>query len=68
MESIGQLLTQTQNNMCTKIHCTNRWWLRSPGGDTDGAAYVYPDGSVDYYGGYVVSADSGVRPALWVKY
>ncbi|MDR1630757.1 MAG: DUF6273 domain-containing protein [Oscillospiraceae bacterium] len=39
-------------------------WLRSPtASDSNSAALLYTDGSVDYYG---VSLLYGVRPALWV--
>ena len=42
------------------------WWLRSPGGYDESAAYVELDGDT-YYGG--VSYDEFVvRPALWVNF
>ena len=43
------------------------WWLRSPGDDQDGAAYVYGGGSLDVDGEYVY-CDYGVRPALNLKF
>ena len=43
-----------------------RWWLRSPGGDLDGAACVYDDGDVYEHGSYVGSDDRAVRPAMWI--
>lgn len=43
------------------------WWLRSPGDDTDYAAYVNSDGVVTVYGRNVTSDLVGVRPALWVS-
>ncbi|MCL1986358.1 MAG: DUF6273 domain-containing protein [Firmicutes bacterium] len=41
------------------------WWLRSPGYDSDYAAYVYNDGPVLAIGN--VSVVGGVRPALWLN-
>ena len=41
-----------------------RWWLRSPGDDSDGAAVVYDDGWVIRFGDYVDDGSVGVRPAL----
>lgn len=43
------------------------WWLRSPGHDTDYAAYVFPDGDVNGDGVGVDYDFFGVRPALWVS-
>lgn len=42
------------------------WWLRSPGSNSNYAAYVNDVGSVNYYGNYVVSGINAVRPALWI--
>ena len=42
------------------------WWLRSPGDTQDYAAYVYPDGSIDYFGDNVNHDRICVRPALWI--
>ena len=43
------------------------WRLRSPGRDSDHAAYVYSDGSI-FANGRIVGLDSSaVRPALWVS-
>jgi hypothetical protein len=43
------------------------WWLRSPGGSADRAAYVSSNGRV-YADGYYVDYDNnGVRPALWLN-
>ena len=43
------------------------WWLRSPGYDSNYAAYVDYDGSVDEDGYYVDHGDDyAVRPALWI--
>ena len=48
-----------------KVTCW--WWLRSPGGNRNRAAYVDLDGSV-FRNGYFVSYDDGsVRPALWIS-
>ena len=46
---------------------TCRWWLRSPGGSANYAAYVGSDGSVNSNGNYVDYDTSAVRPALWVN-
>ena len=43
-------------------HIDVSWWLRSPGGIQDFAAYVNPDGSL--YLSYVFSSFEAVRPAL----
>ena len=43
------------------------WWLRSPGDDSNYAAYVYNDGSVDYDGSNVLSSSVAVRPAMWIN-
>ena len=43
------------------------WWLRSPGGNQDIAAYVSSDGSVSSSGYYVDYAHDAVRPALWIN-
>ncbi|MCL2087792.1 MAG: DUF6273 domain-containing protein [Oscillospiraceae bacterium] len=45
------------------------WWLRSPGNDSSGAAYVIGDGFVRISGLLVdySSEDGGVRPALWLN-
>ena len=41
------------------------WWLRSPGGGQDCAAYVYANGSLGYSS--VSNVSGSVRPALWVN-
>ena len=43
------------------------WWLRSPGGNSNSAAFVSDDGHVDRYG-YAGVIESGVRPALNLKF
>ena len=43
------------------------WWLRSPGIRDNLAAYVYNDGYLYLFGGNVISAEGGVRPALWLN-
>ncbi len=45
---------------------SNSWWLRSPGGDDDFAAYVQPVGNISYTG-VVVSGTRGVRPAFFLN-
>ena len=56
----------TSNGTCSDVHCLSMWWLRSPGGYDESAAYVELDGDT-YYGG--VSYDEFVvRPALWVNF
>ena len=42
------------------------WWLRSPGFDNYGVAYIYSDGGINYNGGGVNDCDCALRPALWV--
>lgn len=43
------------------------WWLRSPGGLSNFAAFVYTDGYVDSGGSCVYAAAGSVRPALWIN-
>jgi hypothetical protein len=43
------------------------WWLRSPGRDSNRAAYVLDFGYIDLSGGFFNRDDGGVRPALWLK-
>jgi hypothetical protein len=43
------------------------WWLRSPGGDSSLAAFVYDFGGRVCGSGDFVDNVSGVRPALWVQ-
>ena len=43
------------------------WWLRSPGGNSDRAAYISFDGSDSYIGDYVDCEYYAVRPAMWIK-
>lgn len=42
------------------------WWLRSPGGRQDGAAYVSVSGNVNCYGNGVRGDRDCVRPAMWI--
>ena len=43
------------------------WWLRSPGNNSDYAAYVYFAGNDNYYGYYVADSIGAVRPAFWIN-
>ena len=43
------------------------WWLRSPGYDSDMAAFVDSSGSAQDYGDLVDRDDYAVRPALWIN-
>ena len=43
------------------------WWLRSPGGNSCNAAFVYYVGTVDVYGHNVNYGTGSVRPALWIN-
>ncbi|MCL1997959.1 MAG: DUF6273 domain-containing protein [Turicibacter sp.] len=44
------------------------WWLRSPGGKVNLAAYVERNGKICVFGNSRgVSASGGVRPALWLN-
>ncbi|MDR2600599.1 MAG: leucine-rich repeat domain-containing protein [Oscillospiraceae bacterium] len=45
---------------------TSWWWLRSPGVNSDFAAYVYDGGDVGIRGDEV-DGNAGVRPALWLN-
>jgi hypothetical protein len=61
------LSTEEAKSIPKSILSLNRfwyWWLRSPGSNSDGAAYVGPDGSVFYNGNYVSDVSLGVRPAF----
>lgn len=42
------------------------WWLRSPGHDSNYAAFVFRDGSILEYGTHVHSRFGAVRPAFWL--
>lgn len=44
-----------------------RWWLRSPGNDSDYAANIQSGGSVNALGWGVGDGNIAVRPALWVN-
>ena len=44
-----------------------RWWLRSPGKNSDRAAQVFSDGAISAYGPLVNYANGGVRPAITVR-
>lgn len=46
------------------LNINHPWWLRSPGSDTNNAAYVDFFGDVYDYGACVDYDDCGVRPAL----
>lgn len=43
------------------------WWLRSPGGSSNYAADVDPDGAIDCDGGNVFDNINAVRPALFLN-
>ena len=46
---------------------SSRWWLRSPGGKPNFAAYVDHDGEVRTEGHFVfIDLLGGVRPAIWL--
>ena len=55
--------TDSSNRVDGRVSC---WWLRSPGYNSDDAAYVYDDGSVDNFGDVVDCSDLCVRPCVWV--
>ncbi len=46
---------------------TGWWWLRSPGYDSDVAAYVYSDGGIRYGGNYIDTTRNCIRPAMWIE-
>lgn len=56
----------TSNSYSTdsKVFCW--WWLRSPGNDQTGAAFVYYDGTVYEHGISVDRNITAVRPAMWI--
>ena len=43
------------------------WWLRSPGNNSNYAAFVDYDGCVYGSGYYVTYDENAVRPALWIN-
>ena len=49
-------------------YSSNIWWLRSLGGYSTAASYVFVDGTVDCYSPFTVDMEFGVRPAMWVNY
>ncbi len=57
----------TSSRYSTGGRATCWWWLRSPGHDSNTAAFVYDDGSVYHLGNRVDSSDLAVRPVLWIK-
>ena len=44
------------------------WWLRSPGGYQNDAAFVCSGGDVDEFGYFVNLVTRAVRPALWIDF
>lgn len=50
-------------------HCSDWWWLRSPGCNQDYAyaAFVYHDGDVNEFGTYVYRCGNAVRPAFRIS-
>lgn len=42
------------------------WWLRSPGRDSNSAAYVFVLGNGNSSGSFVDSRNLGLRPAMWI--
>ena len=46
---------------------TGWWWLRSPGYDSNCAAFVSTDGNVRQDGYGVIDYDGAVRPAFWLN-
>ena len=63
----AKTLLGTGSKVCTKINCTDKWWLRSPGTDGTRATRMFKDGSIPLEG-YEVDVYNGVRPALWFNY
>lgn len=62
--AIQQGAFTSNSNKTADGRLTGWWWLRSPGTYQNYAAYVYDDGSLDYY---LVDDDIVcVRPVLWV--
>jgi hypothetical protein len=43
------------------------WWLRSPGGYSNCAAFVIGNGKVNVGGFFVYGISDGIRPALWLN-
>lgn len=67
-EAIATKYAQEQGEWIDEEDEGADWWLRSPGGHTGEAAYVFDyDGGVDGSGHFVNNDNVGVRPALWVK-
>jgi hypothetical protein len=55
----------TNDMICTKLHCTTPWWLRTTGCANYNAAHILGNGSIKLGDG---RAALGVRPALWLNY
>ncbi len=55
------------NGAYVSTNGNGRWWLRSPGRDSNNAADVDIDGSVHGYGNYVNYDDDAVRPAFRIN-
>ena len=43
------------------------WWLRSPGGISSYATFIYNDGTINLNGNRVDVGSYGIRPALWLN-
>ena len=67
-------LLGTGTEICSKINCTNRWWLRTPRDNTISSGYFYgvnangTFSTYSAYSGYNSTGGLGVRPALWLNY
>ena len=68
IDEVNKYFSSANQRVATyKGGSSDSWWLRSPGNNQHGAAYVPYDGYL-VENGYVVNNYYGVRPALWVKY
>ena len=71
----GQLMNKNPNseNWIDDQHNPSRqevdfsWWLRSPGNDSNYAAFINVSGRIIVYGNVVTDIKIGVRPALWIN-
>lgn len=60
-------IDETKNIDKKMLASVGKWWLRSPGYEQYYAAEVFVDGMIDTRG-YVVDSESGIRPALNLKF
>jgi len=68
IEEANQYFSGNKTRIAVDSAGTASWyWLRSPGYETNYAAFVPNDGFINPYGNIIVNIGGGVRPALWLN-